>query len=151
MEKDKVEKPMFDEKDIKAIQEDMNKAKAKLVSKEAQEQIQQAKQDARQEAEKEFVTNQKIKELEEKNAALANEKLASEKEFAEKFSKMNEKVNELIGSKQPIQAENPFKANESKGPDSFGRDVTHLTDDAIDKIEKKSAEMFLGEDYNRPI
>ncbi len=111
MEKDKVEKPMFDEKDIKAIQEDMNKAKAKLVSKEAQEQIQQAKQDARQEAEKEFVTNQKIKELEEKNAALANEKLASEKEFAEKFSKMNEKVNELIGSKQPIQAENPFKAN----------------------------------------
>lgn len=147
-EKTKNEEPKQDveysEDEVKAIQEDINKAKSSLVSKETDDQIAKAKEQARLEAEKEFTTNQKIQELKAENERIQSEKLEKEKEFADKFSQMNEKINEMIGSKQPVVPENPFKGNQSTGPNQVN--VESLSDDAVNAIEEKSAELFFGED-----
>lgn len=147
-EKTKNEEPkqdvQYSEDEVKAIQEDINKAKSSLVSKETDDQIAKAKEQARLEAEKEFTTNQKIQELKAENERIQSEKLEKEKEFADKFSQMNEKINEMIGSKQPVVPENPFKGNQSTGPNQVN--VESLSDDAVNAIEEKSAELFFGED-----
>lgn len=147
-EKTKNEEPkqdvQYSEDEVKAIQEDISKAKSSLVSKETDDQIAKAKEQARLEAEKEFTTNQKIQELKAENERIQSEKLEKEKEFADKFSQMNEKINEMIGSKQPVVPENPFKGNQSTGPNQVN--VESLSDDAVNAIEEKSAELFFGED-----
>ena len=58
------------DKELEAINADIEKAKGALVSKGTEELIQKAKEEARKEAEKEFLVNQRIKEIETQKAEL---------------------------------------------------------------------------------
>ena len=102
------ESPLSEE-DIKKLSDDIDNAKSTLVSKETQSAIEKAKADAKAEAEKEFTTNQKIKELEEQKQQLEASVKAKEESAAQELEKLKQAVNEMKASKAVVQQDNPFQ------------------------------------------
>lgn len=146
MEQDGREKIEYSQDEIDAINKDITAARSSLVSEETKKEIERAKEEARREAEKEFLVNQKIKELEEQKQRLEAEKVAQQKEFDQKFSAMEGRINDMIGSKAPAADNNPFKE-----PNAQPTTAENMSDDMINDIERASGEAFLGDEYLKPI
>jgi len=134
----------FSKEEIDAINNDIIKAKSSLISEEAKKEIENAKVQARVEAEKEFQINQKIKEQEALIEQLKQEKLNKEKEFHDKFETMESRINDMIGSKAPVNVENPFKQNNQSNQPI---DPMNLTEAQVSEVERASAEAFFGDSF----
>ena len=134
------EQTKVSEEELAKIKQDLQSANTNIVSAEVQKQIDDAKAQAKVEAEKEFATNQKIKELEEEKAKLKAEQEAKEKDAAEQLAKLTEKVNDLTSSKAPAKSDSPFESTNETPNSGF-----KPTEEDADEIEKASMEVFLKE------
>lgn len=125
------------------IDRDIEEAKKSLVSKETQAQIEAAKAQARKETEAEMLIKQKLEKLEEENKKLREAQVAKEAETAKVLDELRAKVNSAIGSRAPAKMEDPFQE-----PAQGKLAVDRLSDAQIADIEKRSAEVFFGTDYD---
>lgn len=132
-------KDNINEKDLEALNNDIEDAKAKLVSKETEEKLAAAKEEAKKEAAKEFETNQRIKELEAELKKKEEAIVAKESESAEKISLLTDKVNNYIESKANVGSNNPFKG------DSAEKNIEQMPEDDVEKIEHDSFNAFINE------
>jgi len=130
--------------DIAQMQKDIEDAKSRLVSKDTQAVIDKAKEEAR---------NQTIQEIEAKRAQEEKDKLiaelqakvaAQEKEAAERFEKLQKKLDDMSASKVVITPKDPFES-QTKPSD----DIDKWSDEKIRQIEEASARKFFGEEYDR--
>jgi multidrug efflux pump subunit AcrA (membrane-fusion protein) len=126
------------DKELAAINADIASAQSALVSKGTEELIQKAREEARKEAEKEFLVNQRIKEIETQKAELQKRLEDKEKASAEELDKLKTKVNELVSSRASIQVQDPFR-----NPVNTGQE---LSEEKITQIEVASARAFWGDD-----
>jgi hypothetical protein len=123
-----------------AIDKDLADAKASLVSKATQEQLDRAKA----EAEKELQLKKQLEEAEKEKKILADKIAAQEKETAERLSKLQSKVDELVTSKAPATIVDPFKSTN----DGLKGQIASWNDDQVDAFEEASAREFFGDDYD---
>ena len=130
--------------DIDAINKDIEDATNTLVSKETEEKIAKAKEEAKKEAEKEFLVNQRVKELEAEKQKLQEQMEAKEREAAERLASLNEKVNKYVESKTSINNENPFNGNNNSN------NVESLSDDDVNNIEQESYQAFVEHRIRKP-
>jgi len=129
---------------LKAELDELNKeieeANKSLVSDDVAKVIKLEKEAAKKEAEKEFLVNQRVKELEAEKDALAKAKEQAEKEAAAKLEALTQKVNGLISSRAPVTTENPFNA---QPPAESTPSLADISDEQAKDIELASMEAFL--------
>jgi len=124
--------------ELDALNREIEEANKTLVSEDVAKVIKLEKEAAKKEAEKEFLVNQRVKDLEAEKDALVKAKEQSEKEAAEKLEALTKKVNSLVSSQAPVKNENPF--NE---PQPAQAPSDNLTKEQMDNIEEASmVEMF---------
>lgn len=126
------EQDVLNNEDLDKLEKDMDNARNTLVSKETEDKIAQAKEEAKKEAEKEFLVNQRIKELEEEKVKLAEDKAKKEEEVAKQLEEMKEKLNAAITSRAVPTANNPFNDKPSSS------NIDKLSDDEVNQIEQAS-------------
>jgi predicted esterase YcpF (UPF0227 family) len=135
------EKKGLSKEELDELNNDLERAKAELVSKSTQDQIAKAKEEARKEAESEFKAKHEIevrnKEIEELKKRLE----LKEKEAAERLDALKRKVDEMQESQAIVSTQDPFRASEKR--------ADNLTDAQLDSVEERSAEAFFGPDYQR--
>jgi len=129
--------------ELEALNKEIEEANKSLVSEDVAKVIKLEKEAAKKEAEKEFLTNQRVKELEAEKVALQNAKEQAEKDAAARLDALTQKVNSLIASKAPVINENPFNAPQP--PAETKLDVGKLTDEQAQDIERASMEAFFEE------
>jgi len=123
--------------DFAALEKELNMANDTLISRETAEQIKAAKEETRKEVEKEFLTNQKIKEMEEALKQKDVEKAELEKKTAEQLDLLKNKVNEMASSRAVVKTESPF---DSKPPEATQVDIS---DEEAEEIQKASFHALL--------
>jgi len=128
--------------ELESINKEIEEANKSLVSEDVAKVIKLEKEAAKKEAEKEFLVNQRVKDLEAEKIALAKEMEHSEKEAAAKLEKLTERVNSLISSKATVKNDNPFNEPQpAKVPTN-----DDMTEEQEIDIETGSAIAFLGEE-----
>ena len=136
------------EEEIKQMEADIAKARADLVSPDTEQKIKQAKEEAKAEAEKEFLVNQKIKELEEEKTKLLEAQKSKEEETAKQLEGFKEKIDSLTSSQQPIRGDDPFKKQKNNDGDNPEGNVDKWTDDKVNDFERQSGSAFFGEGWD---
>lgn len=125
------------EDEIAAIEAELNKVSKQVVSEDIQKRLEEERKKAREEAEKEFATNQRIKELEAEKEALRKQQEDKEREAARQLEELKQKVNSLVAARAVAQDNNPFKQTpETPKQNDF-------SDEMIDEIEKASFDAFM--------
>ena len=124
--------------ELEKLNQDLDASRKKLVSEETEEKIKTAKEEAKKEAEKEFIVNQKIKELEEDKKKLEEDQKKREENTAKELDVMKEKLNQAISSKAVSTGTNPFEGSQKTSSSS----IDQLSDAEIDAIERASFEAF---------
>jgi len=126
------------QEEIDAINKEIEEANKKLISEDVSELIKKEKELAKKEAEKEFLVNQRVKELEAELKRKDEERIASERASASQLQAIMEKVNALTASKAPVHNDNPF-ANEPSAPPQS----KELDEDTASEIERASYIAFM--------
>jgi septal ring factor EnvC (AmiA/AmiB activator) len=139
------EDPILSQADLEVLQRSIEEANAKLVSTEVQEQIKKAKEEAKKEAEKEMITNQTIKDLEERLAKKEKEKQELEKNTAEQLGTFKKQIDTLISSKAVVNTNSPF----DKPKDTEIKKVIDISEDEAQAIEKDSFAAMLTRNVDR--
>lgn len=125
--------------ELEELNREIEEASKSLVSEDVAKVIKLEKEAAKKEAEKEFLTNQRVKELEAEKLALQKEKEQAEKEAAAKLDALTQRVNGLISSRAPVQAESPFNAP-ALAEESTS--IDNISDEQAKEIELASMEAF---------
>lgn len=140
------EQVVTSQEELKQIEADIQKARDSIVSKETSALIAKAKEEAKKEAEKEFLTNSKIKELEDEKEKLRQEQVNKEREAATQLEALKKKVDELTSSKAPINFKDPFRPAGSQQNNNQGQSL-NLTEEQINNIEFESGKAFFGDEF----
>lgn len=145
MAESKDESVIITDDEKKAIDKDIAEAKAALVSKDTQDQIAKAKNEAKAEAEKEFQLKKQLEDAEKAKQELQAKIAAQEKETAERLSKLQSKVDELVTSKASINVVDPFK-NQPK--EALKQQVDGWSEEQVEEFQEASAREFFGDAYD---
>ncbi len=132
------------QEELNALEKDLNMASDNFVSKDVQDQIKVAKDEARKEAEKEFATNQKIKELQEQLAKKEEDAIEVQKQTAEQLGKFKEKLDNMASSKAVVSVNTPPFKIEQNTPPTQESAFSNLSEDSAEQIEKASFEAILA-------
>jgi len=124
--------------EIDAINREIEEANKKLISEDVSELIKKEKELAKKEAEKEFLVNQKVKDLEAQLLKEQEAKKDAERQTAAQLQALMEKVNALTAAKAVVQNDNPFKNDPQEPPKP-----TELSNDVADEIEHASYMAFM--------
>lgn len=131
------------EEELNEIEQDISKAREKLVSKETQSEIEKAKEQAKQEAQKEMENKQELERLSKEKEELQEKLKQKEQASSEELEKLKKKIDDLTESKATISEQNPFKEG--------GRNPDNMSDEEIKEIEHRSGIAFFGEEFERPL
>jgi len=126
--------------ELEELNREIEAANKKLVSDEMSKTIAAEREAAKLEAQKEFMVNQKIKDLEAEKEKIQKEKEDAERKSAEQLNVLKTKVDSLISTKAVVSTENPFR---NEPVESQKVSVDRLTDEQVDDIERNSFEAFL--------
>jgi hypothetical protein len=126
------------QEDLDSINKDLELAKNSLVSEEVQKKVEAAKA----EVEEKHALAAKDQEIENLRKQLESKEV----ETAETLTKMNEKINSLIGSKAPKRMDDPFTQKEVNSDQ-----VKYWPDEKVNELERKSAKLMLGDDFDERI
>lgn len=137
------DEPILTPEEKAAMQKDIDDAKKSLVSDDTAKAIEKAKSEAKAEAEKEFLVNQKIKELEEEKEKLKQEQITKEKESAKQLEELTKKVDDMTTSKAAINTQDPFKAGNNTV--DLKSQVEKLSDEQALEIENEASRDFWGD------
>ncbi len=136
--------PTFTKEELDEINKDIASAKDSLVSKETQAVMEKAKEAGKEEAKQEIEAKQKIDDMAKANEELKTKLEEQEKKASEQLGKMEDKINNLVESKQVIASENPFESKPA-----LSDKVDKMTNEQVDEFEENSARDFFGQDYDR--
>ena len=100
--------------------------------------VSRAKEEARKEAEKEFATNQEIKNMQAQMEKQKEEKEELERKSAKQLEELTEKLNKAITSRAGSTSENPFKQQDN---------TPATTKDPIDELDEVSYRQFEKDSY----
>jgi TolA-binding protein len=150
MSEDKKETKSITKEDVEQIEKDIQDAKSSLVSKEVDMKLEEMKTKAKEEALAEIEMQNKLREQEEQNRKLQEQLEAKEKEAAEKLNSLQQKVDEMVGSKAAFQPVDPFK-NEPHQSTEGVPDVKRMSDEQVDDIEMESARAFFGDELDERV
>ena len=126
--------------ELEELNREIEEANKSLVSEDVARVIKLEKEAAKKEAEKEFLVNQRVKDLEAEKEALRKQMEAAERKTAEELDAFKQQINSLRTSRAPVVSENPFNAQptEPQKPNNTG-----FTDTEAEEIERASLEAFL--------
>jgi penicillin-binding protein 1A len=134
--------------ELEKIKKDIAEAKDKLVGKELQEAIAKAKAEASEETKKQLEQEQKLKELEEARKKAEDELKKQQEEANKRLEMLQEKVDELSGSKNVATGDNPFKSpSNTDKPLS----IDNMTEEQIQELQEQHMRHMLGSDYDRVV
>ena len=131
--------------DLNALEKAINEANDSLVSKDVQEQVKVAREQAKMEAQKEFETNQKIKELEAQLKAKEDEKVELQKQTVEQLQALKTKVDDMTASKAIAPTQTPF----DKAPEEPEKDKLDMNADEMAQFETDSYRAFAQRTINK--
>jgi hypothetical protein len=123
----------------KKILEEIQKAKASLVSKETEDKIAKAKQEERARVEQEIKEKQERESKEKELADLKAKLEQQERASADRLEALQKKVDELITSRAPIRQEDPFKNETRSKP---GLDIDNMSEEELEKLEEELKRQF---------
>jgi len=131
------------------LEKDIESTKKDLVSDKTADVIKEAKEEAKKEASKEFETNSKIKDLEEELKKEKDAKTELEKKSAEEIEKIKLRVDDMAGSKMPVDNTNPFNKDAPASENPVGADgsidIDKLSEDEYKDLETNARDLFLKE------
>ena len=133
------------EDDLKAIDKDIDTAKASL----DQDTLKKVREEAKAEVEKEMVAKKELEDKDSKIADLQKRLEESTKNSAEALDKLKSKVDEMVTSKQVMQPKDPFTPAQGQTTNAQGNpnmNADNLTDKEVDRIEVESGKAFFGEE-----
>ena len=143
MSEDAKKNTKFTKEDLEALNADIIAAKGTI----DEEALKRAEEAGKQKALDEIARQKEIDTLKAEKDALAKELEDSKKASLEAISKIEEKVNEMATSKQPVPKNDPFappEGSKKTGDDSDNPD--NWSDEKVDAIELNSAKSFFGEE-----
>jgi hypothetical protein len=130
----------FTLEEIEKLNKEIEEAKKQMVSEDVEKKIMAEREAAKKEAEKEFLVNQKIKDLEREKLELQQKNEAVQRQTSQQLESLKAQVDRLMSSKAVITQDNPFKREPQ--PD-VNKSVDMMDEATIDKIEEKSFEAFM--------
>jgi hypothetical protein len=137
------------QEELDELNREIEEANKSLVSEDTSKLIKLEREAAKKEAEKEFLVNQRVKELEAEKEQIKKEAAEKEKAFALKMEALTNRVNGMVASKAPVVNDNPFNA---QPPAPNPNQSTEFTEDEVRDIELASMEAFFdakSRDKNR--
>jgi len=135
-----VTKEEVSQEDLNELEKAISDANNSLVSKDVQEQVKVAKEEARVEVEKEFATNQKIKDLEAELKAKDDEKVELQKQTVDQLQALKSKVDDMSASRAVAPIQTPFDKPPVDKPDIKAQ--LDMSSDEMEQLEEGSKLAF---------
>lgn len=133
----------FTLEEIEKLNREIEETKRKVVSEDINQKITAERDAAKKEAEKEFLVNQRVKDLEREKEELQKKNEESQRNAAAQLEALKAQVDKLMTSKVVAVGDNPFKKPEENSTKETGLNVDGMDDEELRIIEEASFQAFL--------